>query len=84
MYILADPVLKTKKFASNLPLAEYAYLPQRLSFPHVIWVYGNKVANILWGEEPILFILENKRIADHYREYYALLLQLITKRKRKK
>lgn len=81
MYILADPVLRKKKFASKLPLATYTYLRQGLSSPNVIWVYGNKVANILWGEEPILFILENKRIADHYRKYYELLLQLIKNKK---
>ncbi len=80
MFILADPVLKKKKFASVLPLTKYTYLPKELSSPNVIWVYGNKVANILWGEEPILFILENKKIADHYRKYYELLLQLIKKK----
>ena len=41
--------------------------------PMVIFIYGNKVANVLWGEEPYAYVIENKQIAENYKKYHKYL-----------
>lgn len=49
------------------------YLPEHLFSPLVIWVYGDKVAHVLWQQELLIFVLENKQVADDYRAYFSML-----------
>ena len=50
------------------------YLPKEFSgSPNVIFVYGNKVANVLWQGGFFAFVIENKEIADNYRRYHQYL-----------
>jgi len=76
--LLADQEVKKKKFFMEMPMAERAFLPKEYSSPNVIWIYGDKVANLLWLEEPIVFIIENKQLADHYRSYFEMLKKIAT------
>ncbi|VVB65406.1 Sugar-specific transcriptional regulator TrmB [Candidatus Gugararchaeum adminiculabundum] len=41
--------------------------------PIVIWIFGNKVANVIWKKDPIAFVLENKEVAQRYRDYFTTL-----------
>lgn len=77
--LLADQGKKGKRFFREMPLAEHYFLPKEFATPNVIWVYGNKVANVLWIDEPVVFTIENKLVADHYRKYYELLKKIATK-----
>jgi hypothetical protein len=51
---------------------EVRYLPKEFESPMVIWIFGNKVAHVLW-DELIVTIVENKRVADDYRTYFDML-----------
>ncbi len=59
----------------NTPLikerfVEYKILPKTYVTPNVVWIFGDMVANVLWTEEPIAFVVENKEVAQSYREYF--------------
>lgn len=41
--------------------------------PHVIWVTGDIVANVLWEQPELIFVIKNKKIADSYRQYFRVL-----------
>ncbi len=67
---------------TDTPLAkaqnhEYKILPQTYTAPNVIWIFGDKVANVLWTEEPIAFVVENKEVAQSYREYFEYLWETV-------
>ena len=50
------------------------YLPEEMSGnPTVIFIYGNKVANVLWGDEYFAFVIESKELAENYRKYHKYL-----------
>lgn len=57
----------------NEPYIEYKVLPKTYTVPNVVWIFGDKVANVLWTEEPIAFVVDNKEIAQSYREYFEYL-----------
>lgn len=54
--------------------ADSRFLPDFISNPAVINIYGDRVVNVLWkGNYPICFVMANKDIADAYRKYFELL-----------
>ena len=49
-------------------------LPEEFSGnPVVIYIYGNKVAIVSWGEETFSFVIENKEIAENYLRFHKYL-----------
>jgi sugar-specific transcriptional regulator TrmB len=57
---------------------EYArFLPKELSGnPTVIGVYGNKVANWIYGDNLSAFVIEDKDLAESYRKYFKYLWRI--------
>lgn len=63
--------------APKIPEEKYVHirqLPAEFSgSPSIIFIYGNKVVNVLWGEELIAFMIESKDIAENYKKYHKYL-----------
>src|SRR3989338_2784524 len=60
------PITKSKYY-------EYKILPKILSGLNVIYIYGDNVANVLWLEKPIAFVVKHKVLANNYRKYFDYL-----------
>jgi sugar-specific transcriptional regulator TrmB len=58
---------------NELEQCEVKYLPAQFSSPNVTWVFGNKIAHVLWEQPEIVFFINNERIAQDYRKYFDLL-----------
>jgi HTH-type transcriptional regulator, sugar sensing transcriptional regulator len=57
------------------------FLPKEFSgTPHVIFIYGNKVANVLWEKGFFAFVIESKEIAGHYKKYFSYLWDNVAKK----
>jgi len=56
---------------------EYKILPRILSGLNVIYIYGDYVANVLWLEKPIAFVIKHKALANNYRKYFNFLWEAI-------
>jgi HTH-type transcriptional regulator, sugar sensing transcriptional regulator len=65
---------KIKK--SKIPLAVIKYLPEKYSNPVSVNIYENKTAIILWASEPFSIVIENKEIAEAYRNYFELMWKI--------
>jgi sugar-specific transcriptional regulator TrmB len=68
---------KAKEKLKELQFYEYKILPEELVSPHVIFIYGDKIANVLWSEAPFAFVIQNKEIADSYKKYFSFLWKII-------
>jgi len=55
----------------------YKVLPKTLSGPNVIYIYGDYVANILWLEKPMAFVVKHRQLAESYRRYFHYLWQTL-------
>ena len=64
---------KNKSHAGEEELYEFKFLPEAVASPHVICIFGNKVANIIWKEESVITVIEDKDIADSYKKYWKYL-----------
>lgn len=60
-----DKLSKHKKL-----LYKYCELPQDLSSPLVIAIFGDKVAQILWSEQSFAFVLDSGEIRDSFMKYF--------------
>lgn len=57
----------------KLDMMELKFIEEGEYGPNVVWIYGNKVVNVLWKKEPIAFMIDNEEIADGYRKYFELM-----------
>lgn len=48
----------------------YAQLPPDLRSPMVVLIYGDKVAQILWGQQSFAFVLESEEIRESFMRYF--------------
>ena len=60
------PITKSKYY-------KYKILPKELSSPNVIYIYGDHVANVLWLEKPLAFVIRHKSLAETYKKYFNYL-----------
>ncbi|MBW2996950.1 hypothetical protein KY349_01265, partial [Candidatus Woesearchaeota archaeon] len=76
---LIDAELMAKIFdlEKEVPFYEYKVLPKELVSPHVIAIYGNKVANIMWGDKTIVTVIEDKDIMEGYKKHFDYLWKTI-------
>lgn len=49
---------------------KYCQLPEHFKSPMVILIFGDKVAQILWGRQPFAFVLESKEIKESFMKYF--------------
>jgi len=70
---------KKNKHAGEEQFYEFKFLPEAVAGPHVIGIYGNKVANIIWKEESVITVIDDKDIADSYKKYWKYLWDQETK-----
>lgn len=56
---------------------DYKILPKMLSGLNVIYIYGEYVANVLWLEKPIAFVIKHRTLSNNYRKYFNFLWKTI-------
>ena len=75
--VLIADTKEGKEYSNELKeqsLIDIKFLPKQIQNPQTIWIYGNKMVIILVSKEhPIMFMIDNKDIANSYRDYFNLL-----------
>ena len=70
-----------RKEYKPFPYEEVKFLPEEFSgAPTVIGIFGDKVAQLLLGEEIFVFVTESKELADNYKRYHKYLWDKIAKK----
>jgi|SRR3989344_8054876 len=49
---------------------EYQSLPKGFYTPLVIVIFGNKVAQILWNQQPFAIVIESKEVKDSFMKFF--------------
>ncbi len=72
---LIDTKLLEKLYDRNqkIPYYEFKVLSKELNSPHVIWIWGDNVANIIWDKKTIITVTKDKKIAESYKNYFNYL-----------
>ena len=57
-----------KEHFSNLKHYTYRFLDT--DFPTNINIHKDNVVTLVWGENPVAFLIYNKQVADKYKKYF--------------
>jgi sugar-specific transcriptional regulator TrmB len=69
-----------KEIVRPYELEQTRFLPKDFSGnPTVIGIFGNKVGNFIFGDEPFVFVIESKELAENYRRYHKYLWDNVAK-----
>lgn len=68
---LKEKLLKTR------PLTEYKYLPAGFESKTVIYIYSDKVVNVVWSENPAAVMIRNKDVFKMYKLLFDTLWGLL-------
>ena len=69
----------SRKTPLSRQLLEIKYLPKFWSGPVSVNIYREKVAIILWEEQPITILISSKQVSESYRSYFNLLWKIAKK-----
>jgi HTH-type transcriptional regulator, sugar sensing transcriptional regulator len=54
-------------------IGQARFLPKEFIHPSTTFIYGNKVAILIWKENPLGVLISSKEVAESYRYYFELL-----------
>ena len=72
MRIIANIKLKPTK----IPLTKIKYVPSEFNSSVSTYIFNNKVALIMWVENPLAIIIEHKDVYDSYKNYFEYLWKI--------
>jgi len=70
-----DRILQLNK----MTYTKASYLPKEYDSPATTTIYGDKVAFFIWSEKPFGILIEDKRMAKSYKNYFKILWDLSIK-----
>ncbi|MAG75344.1 MAG: hypothetical protein CL811_01180 [Colwelliaceae bacterium] len=63
-----------KKYLKEKEYYDFRVMPKEIKHsPHVIFLYGEKIVNVIWAKEPLAFMTENKHVFENHLEYFKYL-----------
>lgn len=72
--IINEKYKKLYKERGRLPHTEYRFFPKELEMPTSVEIYSDKIAIfILSQESPLVILIENKKIAESYKNHFEIL-----------
>jgi sugar-specific transcriptional regulator TrmB len=66
-------IIFSQKIRRKIPLSQVRYLPKEYNSHTATNIYGDKVAIILWTENPFAVLINQKEIAESFRKYFELM-----------
>jgi len=69
--IIYDNSLRGRK--EELRFMEKRYVKSRFNFPAGVGIYGDKVVQIIFGDEPLIILIRSEKAAKGFMEYFQLL-----------
>ena len=72
---LKDPKHPNHRITKILKGNKYRFLPKDFTSTCSIEIYGNRVASMYWGEEPLVVVVISDKIAEGYRKYFDFIWQ---------
>jgi sugar-specific transcriptional regulator TrmB len=78
-YEKREEIKQIKNFKKD-KITDWKFLPMEFSGnPTVTVIYGNKVAQMLLGDNISVFVIESKELAENYKKYHQFLLDKVAK-----
>jgi len=77
--IIFDEEARKADYVKKIPLSQVKYLPKEYKSPACTNIYGSKVSIVLWSDNPVAIVINQKEIAEGYRRYFDLMWKIAKK-----
>lgn len=71
--IIYNEKIRKKREKMKLPLLKMRFSKTLEDTPATTWIYGDKVAIIVWSEQPIATLIRSKEVAKSYKQFFEIL-----------
>lgn len=71
--IIFNEKIRKEHREKELKLCKIRYLPESYVTPSTTYIYGDKIAIILWSIEPMAFLMRSREVADSYNVFFEIL-----------
>ena len=69
-------IIANDKKIKRIALSKIRYLPEKYGGHVATNIYMDKIAIILWAQNPIAIVIKNREISDSYRKYFELMWKI--------
>lgn len=71
--IIFNERLRKVKSQGHFPRAKIRFNAQIYETPATTWLFGDKVAIVVWSEQPIVTLIRSKEVASSYQQFFKIL-----------
>lgn len=71
--IIYNEKIRSKKSKAKFPILRMRFSSRMHDTPATTWIYGDKVAIIVWSDQPITTLIRSKDVAKSYRQFFDVL-----------
>ena len=71
--IIYNEKIRAKKSKAKFPILQMRFNSNVYDTPATTWIYGDKIAIIVWSDQPIATLIRSKDVADSYRQFFNIL-----------
>ncbi len=65
--------IRNKKSKTKFPILKMKFNANLYDTPANTWIYGDKVAIIVWSDQPIATLIRSKEVANSYKQFFDVL-----------
>ncbi len=73
LQIIYKEKVRGERREKELKICQIKYLPGSYISPSTTYIYGDKIAIIIWSPEPIAFLIKSKQVSDSYKSFFEIL-----------
>jgi len=71
--IIYNEKIRKKKLKAKFPILKMKFNATMQETPATTWIYGDKVAIVVWSEQPICTLIRSKDVAKSYKQFFDVL-----------
>ncbi len=71
--IIFNERLRKVKSRAHFPLTKIRFNAQIYETPATTWLFGDKVAIVVWSEQPLVTLIRSKEVASSYQQFFKIL-----------
>jgi len=77
--IIYNELIRKDRLKEKQKFAELRFLPKQYDFPSTILISGSRTVTIVWGEQPIAFLINSNAVTKSNKNFFELLWNIAKK-----
>lgn len=71
--IIFNERLREIKSKSSFPKCQMRFNTNIYETPATTWIFGDKIAIIVWSEQPLITLIRSKEVAESYKQFFNIM-----------